>query len=99
MNTELHLRIGDTWYLVTSLSPNHVANPSWRLTKIEYRDPLSKFAPLTDTHYDLAIMHGVVTCTCGSSHWKKEPQRKACKHSLSLIQHRLIPANVANNRP
>ena len=91
MDSELRLRIGDKHYLVTP-NPNEITTGiAWRLTLL---DLSGKFATPTETHYDVAVIHKMATCTCGSSHWKKEPRREACKHAWGLYKAGLLPKCV-----
>lgn len=94
MTSELRLRIGKKWYLVTSLSPNPVADHDWRLTILEWSDDGKSVAP-GETHYDVAVMHGMAICSCREAHWQKEPKRLLCKHAKSLIGAGLLPNTKA----
>lgn len=97
-DSDLTLRIGQTHYRVTPLSPNPVTQgAAWRLTKLTWSDD-SKFATPSETSYDIAVMHGLATCTCGDQHWRRDRKREACKHIFACVKERLLPNNLPNTR-
>lgn len=93
MHSELRLLIGSKWYLVTPLSPNPITGPAWRLTKLDLD---GKFAVLSETHYDVAVMHGIATCTCGDAHWRRDRKGECCKHAFALAEASLLPRGLPN---
>ncbi len=94
-DSDLRLRIGEKFYLVTpNLNPVTTGH-AWRLRLL---DLSGKFACPTETVYDIGVMHGLATCDCPDAHWRKEPKRLACRHILAMVHEGLLPNNLPNTR-